>query len=264
MGLSLSNLTFYKKEQIVVKKMPVKGWQKILSRTYAIVLGVSVFFLSLINTNFFSKRFAHLSSSKISSRGCFLYMIVTTFTGWAWCLWAVSQGAWDFHWWTIIGVEFYGMTIEDWLICPMSSYLFWVVFSFFKTGKSEDKKIPSFFLVVFLISFPFFGQCGQSLIGFCIVPGLLICIYTGINQRHFASSTVAVVLFAGLWDLWATTIGPKIWPWYEQWYYPVGFYKEIRIGNSPVEITPLFGIAGAWFCYGFWRIASMIKKPAKG
>ena len=83
-------------------------------------------------------------------------------------------------------------------------------------------------------------------------------------------------LIATVWDLCATTIFPYLFEAFPEWVYlsfdknGVAYHSNVFldynkyswgwIGNSPIEITPWFGIVGAYFNYFFWYSLIKINK----
>lgn len=247
--------------------LPKTGFQKILSMGYPITIGI----LSLITTiGLFLKR-------KTLNWSVFLpYLIITTISGYMWGIYLLKIDpdfpGWLFYPWTTIGIEFLGMTIEDWIFYPICSTIFYFVYRFFKKGEEKSKevlKISMILIHILLITFfiYFSSTCGKSLAIHQGIFGLFLIpfVWNEFKIKHFLKVEFFVIIFAAIWDYMAVSILARIFPWCSHWSY-IAFdaagnahhssifldyerYPWAWILDNPIEVTPWMAITSSLYVY---------------
>lgn len=261
---------------------PNSGWKGLLSHGYHVVLvvftAVSAFVAAKLGKQWRWKVFIP-------------YMILLCGAGWLWEALVLRADphfpAWLFRPESIVGIDIV-MTLEDWLFYPVCAMLFYAFY------RLVEQRTPDFtnararavvlwggfaFCALCTIFFGVFGAlCGRSLALFFGIPALVLWLYarTSINARLFLYFFLFVVAVEVVWD-WTTVAWIHQIPglaWAVQWSY-VTFdaagepthssvflsytkYPWAWLFENPIEITPWFGIVGAYI--NFIAIAALDRR----
>ncbi|MBN1981033.1 MAG: hypothetical protein JW795_05855 [Chitinivibrionales bacterium] len=214
------------------------------------------------------------------------YLAIATFSGWMWGLFILKKDdqfpGWLFYPWTTVGVEFLGMTIEDWLFYPICATFIYQVYRWLRKDQCRSPvmlKLGVVIIHVLLIEFfLYFGAlCGKTLALQQAIFGLVFVsyIWTSWRVKHFIKFELFTCLFSGVWDYASVSLLAKIpgWSWCSHWSY-VSFdsagkpyHSSIFLSyadhpwawvfNNPIEISPWLGITSTLFIY--FLIASLDK-----
>lgn len=180
--------------------------------------------------------------------------------GWVHCNAGVKSG-WVFPLDAYLGVEFWGMVLEDWLFYPITGGFFVTLVLFdpldkilpLTDMKMNIVKCVSYnrfifiVLVVMLFISGFFGTSGRMTAVFFGGPSfiILICLRGELNPTKFFRAALFVIPIEFFWDHWA--VGA-----HQQWIY----LKESGIFNDnlwfcdiPLEMTPYLGIMSTYFVF---------------
>lgn len=252
---------------------PTSGWGLLLSKGYHIVL---VLFTAIAGA-------VAIGLGKRWRWKVFLpYMALLCTAGWIWEAIVLNADphfpAWLFRPESIFGVDFI-MTLEDWLFYPVCAALFYAFYRIVENKVADFRNTRVRTVVVWVgfggcvVSSAFFGifgaLCGRSLALMFGVPALLLWLYArdAINAKLFVFFFVFVVGVEVLWD-WTTVAWIHQIPglaWAVQWSYvtfdaagnpthssiflPYTTHRWAWIFENPIEITPWFGIVGAYINY---------------
>jgi len=196
-----------------------------------------------------------LKGIKFDNRMAFIIGI-GTITGIMWGIDVQQYDAWGFYDWSLFIPIKILMVPADWIFYPLCGTLFTLIIYKCKRGFRDPfyLKITMFMLLIFLTMFftRYAGPVGRSIAYYFAIPSIIIHTIYWKRWHSIQFSTVFcfVVIMASAWDLLAVNLLPEL----PHWYYNEGLYK-LWILKSPVEITPWFGIAGAYFIYSIYVVS---------
>ncbi len=196
-----------------------------------------------------------LKDVKIDKRIIFIISI-GAIVGMMWGIDVQQYDAWSFHNWALFLPLKFLMVPADWIFYPLCGTLFTLVIYMCKKSTNDPfyLKVTMFTLLIFLTMFftRYTGVVGKSIAYYFSIPSIAIftIYWKSWNAIQFSKVFCFVVLMASTWDLLAVNLLPAL----PHWYYNEELYK-LWIMKSPVEITPWFGIAGAYFIYSLYVVA---------
>lgn len=192
-----------------------------------------------------------------------IVVIIGTLWAWPWQYFMTHYDRKYPGWWydpeTVVGYLL-SVSIEDWYFYSVCGGLFFFVRLIFisLTNKfnltiKNNFEINRIILgVSLLLSTAAWFLCapgGKSILLWFMLPSIAMWIMTidKIKTISFLFTMTFVVGFAAVWDLC-----------FQQWHYITEFgqhsnlwssNKNMWVGDIPVDILPIFGIAGGFFCY---------------
>lgn len=198
----------------------------------------------------------------------FVYMLIGTILGETWQIYTShADPTWP-GWWYAPGkvLGYIGkVSIEDILFYPICGAFFFCIKRILPKVKLWHNDIFNVItLILFLIVTGFFVVVGNagglSIIAWFALPGLVLLVFNMhiLNFVNFISTGIFIVGFASVWDLLI-----------KDWLYVTSNFQHSNlwinaswawIGNSPIEITPWFSIAGWVFIYNLDEFSSNILK----
>lgn len=220
-------------------KRLIEMWKK----GYPIALGV----ILVVTAKF-------LKSVKLNCRMVFIISI-GTIVGILWGIDVQQHDAWSFHDWALfIPIKIF-MVPADWIFYPLCGTLFTLII--YKVKKGVDPFYLKLTLYILLIGLTIFfsrytGLVGRSIAWYFSIPAIVVhtIYWKKWNTEQFGKIFCFVVIFASAWDLLAVNLIPSL----PHWYYNENLY-DLWILKSPVEITPWFGISGAYFIYSLYVVS---------
>lgn len=201
----------------------------------------------------------------------FLYVVLGTVFGETWQIYtSYADPTWP-GWWYAPGKVFGyigKVSIEDILFYPICGAFFFCIKRVLPKIELKHNDIFNVVALIFtIIAIQFFTMYGAngglSIIVWFALPGLAMFLFNiyELNFVNYSLTGIFIVSFASIWDLFV-----------KDWIYITNSFQHSKlwisepwawIGNSPIEITPWFSVAGWIFIYNLDEFLLIFQKGAK-
>jgi hypothetical protein len=266
----LDKLKFYSKDGIPPKNKLTLGKNYVITNIIVVIVSIAVMIYAVVNKTF-KKRW--------NWRTFFIVTPVCIISGFVSGIMLIHYDP-KFPGWLMLPWNTLGnigpISIDDFIFFIFVTFLFYFFYRFFQNKKVTDfknhnaiKAIFYFFMVVLsILALSFGAMCSKSLTLFYTLPALFLMaiLWKKINIKQFLIFFIIMVIFEVFWDVTAVSLVYYIKSYAPGWIY-ITFvdgkplhssvflsyekYPWAWILYNPIEMTPYYGMAGAFFVYVF-------------